>query len=73
MEFPPKAWDVFPAEQIVTAAPRDPGELGMELLVQMRDNGRIQDHFRIAIGGTRLLKALLSMLKIFIVPEDFPD
>ncbi len=73
MEFPPNAWDVFPAEQLDTAAPRDPGELGMELLVQMRDNGRIQDHFRIALGGTKLLKALLPMRDIFVVPEDFPD
>jgi hypothetical protein len=73
MEFPLKAWDVFPAEQFDTASPRDPGELGMELLVQMRDNGRIQDHFRIALGGTRLLKALLPMRDIFAVPEDFLD
>jgi hypothetical protein len=73
MEFPPKAWDVFPAEQFDTASPRDPGKLGMELLVQMRDNGRIQDHFRIALGGTKLLKALLPMRDIFVVPEDFPD
>ena len=73
MEFPPKSWDVFPAEQFDTASPRDPGELGMELLVQMRDNGRIQDHFRIALGGTKLLKALLPMKDIFVVPEDFPD
>jgi hypothetical protein len=63
MEFPPKAWDVFPAEQFDTALPRDPGELGMELLVQMRDNGRIQDHFRIALSGTKLLKALLPTLR----------
>jgi hypothetical protein len=73
MEFPPKSWDVFPAEQFDTASPSDPGELRMELLVQMRDNGCIQDYFRIALGGMKLLKALLSMRDIFVVPEDFPD
>jgi hypothetical protein len=73
MEFPPKEWDVFPAEQFDTAVPRDPGELGMELLVQIRDTGRAQDHFRVALGGSKLLTAYLPMRDIFRVSEDFPE
>jgi hypothetical protein len=36
MEFPPEEWDVFPGEDINSAAPRAAGTLNMELLVQAR-------------------------------------
>ncbi len=72
MEFPPSSYDIFPAEQFETAAVRSPGELGMELLVQVRDTGRIQDHFRIILGGNKLLTARLAMRDVFRV-TDFPD
>ena len=73
MEFPPKEWDVFPAEQFDTAVPRDPGDLGMELLVQIRDTGRAQDHFCVVLGRTKLLTAFLPMRDIFLVSESFPE
>ncbi len=41
------------------AVPRDPGELGVELMAQARPNGRIQDHFGLALGGSRLLEKKL--------------
>jgi len=60
MEFPPERWNFFPAEQFNTAAVRSPGELGMELLVQARDTGRIQDHFQFILGGSKLLTVKTS-------------
>ena len=50
MEFPPASWDVFQGPEFETAGPRDPGELGVELMVQARANGRLLDHFRITLG-----------------------
>lgn len=72
MEFPPGTWDLFPAAQFDTAAVRSPGELGMELLVQIRDTGRIQDHYKLVLGGNKLLNADLRMRDLFRV-VDFPD
>lgn len=72
MEFPPPKWDFFSADHFETAAVRSPGELGMELLVQVRDNGRIQDHFKIVLGGNSLLTARLPMRDVYKV-ADFPE
>ncbi len=60
MDFPPP-WDFFPAEEFELAAPRDPGYLGAELMAQCRDNGRINDHFRIALAGTKLVETYISL------------
>jgi hypothetical protein len=48
--------EFFHNEDFDTAVPRDMGEAVMELLAQVRPNGRIMDHFRIALGGTSLLE-----------------
>jgi hypothetical protein len=48
MDFPPQ-WQLFEMEQFATAAPRAAGELGMELAMQVRPNGRMLDHYRVII------------------------
>ena len=40
----------------VTKVPRNPRDLGIELMAQVRANGRILDHFRVAVGGSEMLK-----------------
>ena len=55
MEFPPQ-WVIVEAEDFNLPAPRDPGDLGMELLAQVRTNGRVMDHFRVALGGNTIIK-----------------
>ncbi len=53
MEFPlaPGEWSIFEAEDFEQAETRDPGNLGMELLAQVRISGLIQDHYWIILGG----------------------
>jgi hypothetical protein len=60
MEFPPE-WDVFPADVFDTAAPRDPGDLGVELMAQIRDNGRILDHHKLVLGGAELITVTFNL------------
>ncbi len=69
--FPPP-WDFFQDEEFELAAPRDPGELGVELMAQCRDNGRITDHFRLAVGGTKLLELYVSVKQLLPV-DSLPD
>ena len=71
MEFPP-TWDVFPMEDFETAGPRDPGELGMELMVQVRANGRMLDNFRVTVGGSEILTAKVT-LNTILADKDAPD
>ena len=63
MEFP-CIWNMFPEEDFRTAAPREPGENGMELFVQVRPNGRMLDHFRIGFGGSSLFEFATPLRKI---------
>ena len=55
MDFPPE-WVVLPAEDFTTAAPHNSGICGMELLAQIRPNGRILDHFRVSLDGSKILE-----------------
>ena len=64
MEFPPE-WVIVEAEDFNLAAARDPGDLGMELMAQVRANGRIMDHFRVAVGGNGLIKVKFSAKLIY--------
>jgi hypothetical protein len=54
MEFPPR-YVILDADQFATAEPREPGELGAELLAQVCSTGRIADHFRVTLGGSRII------------------
>ena len=64
MEFPPE-WVIVEAEDFNLAAPRDPGDLGMELLAQTRANGRVMDHFRVALGGNTIIKVNFPAKNIY--------
>jgi hypothetical protein len=70
-EYPPE-WAIFPKDDFALACPRDPDELGAELMVIARPTGRLQDHFRVAIGGSKPLQALFSTKDVFttaLMPE----
>jgi hypothetical protein len=54
MEFPPD-YVILDADHFATAEPRNPGELGAEILAQVRSTGRIADHFRVTLGGSRII------------------
>ena len=56
MEFPPAEWFIFPSLDFSTGAARSPGELGVELLLQVRPNGRAVDHWRLALGGSKIVE-----------------
>ena len=57
MEFPPDAYFIFPAEHFENAVPRINGDYTAEILAQVRPNGRVMDHWRIVLGGTKALEA----------------
>ena len=52
-------------EDFELAAPRDPGDIGVEAMAQARANGRILDHFRLVLGGAQLLEATAAVADIF--------
>jgi hypothetical protein len=64
MEFPPE-WNVFPLDDFEVAAARTQGAAGMELMAQMRPNGRLLDHVRVATGGNEVLEAEVLMGSLF--------
>ena len=64
MEFPPAGWEIFPATEFETAAPRVAGDHVMELMAQIRPNGRCVDNWRIAIGGGKILEADIRLKAI---------
>ena len=67
MEFPPdkEEWAVFSAADFEAAEVRDSGSLGMELMSQARNNGRIQDHYRIALGGGAILNVTIPFNHLY--------
>jgi len=68
MEFPGR-WDIFLMEEFNTAFPRSPGELGMEVMVQARSNGRLIDHFRVTLNGSSMLKVEVPLNAIFCTAD----
>jgi hypothetical protein len=68
MEFPPE-WNVFPLEDFEAAAARTQGAAGMELMAQMRPNGRLLDHVRVATGGAEILEAEVRLNDLFPIPS----
>ena len=67
MDFPPEKedWAMFGADAFEAAEVRDAGPIGMELMCQARNNGHIQDHFRIALGGGAILNVNVPFKKLF--------
>ena len=64
MEFPTEDWDIFEAAEFETAAARMPSELCIEIMAQVRPNGQIMDHWRVATGGTSILEATVDLATI---------
>jgi hypothetical protein len=61
----PLVCTVFAKEDFMTVGPRDPGDLGAELMAIARPNGRLQDHYRIAVGGNKRTEASFSTKDVF--------
>jgi len=72
MDYPVDNWDIFPAESFEIAACRDPGDAGVELMSQVRPNGRIVDHCRLVLGGSKPVEAVF-MLKDICSMRNLPD
>ena len=72
MDFPPEEWDIFPAEDFNVAVPRAPGACGVELLAQIRPNGQVLDHWRLALGGTEILEVVFDLRQLVKSGEAFP-
>jgi hypothetical protein len=68
MEFPPPRWDAFPMDDFETALPRATGDLGMELMMMTRPNGRMLDHYRVSLGGSKILDITFPMSTLLNLP-----
>jgi hypothetical protein len=68
MEFP-VTWVVFQAEDFATTEVRAPGSTGMEVMAQMRPNGRLLDHFRVVLGGSEILEAAMPLDRLIPSPN----
>jgi hypothetical protein len=66
------AWTVLPLESFELALPEEPGELGAVLLIHARPNGRLMDHFRFSVGGSRILDVVTTTRTLFS-SEMLPD
>jgi hypothetical protein len=64
MEFPPTGWEIFEEKDFETASPRIAGDTTMELMAQIRPNGRVVDHWRVALGGGKILTSDIRLEKI---------
>ena len=67
MEFPPESYDVFDSDLFETARARLTGDAVMEVMLQMRPNGRCLDHYRIALDGT-VLETQVNATSVFRSP-----
>jgi len=72
MDFSPDEWNIFGADDFELAEPRDPGVHGVEVMAQVRNTGRILDHFRLALGGSALLEAKF-LLKHIMSSDRIPN
>ena len=55
-----------------SANPHNVGELGVELLAQARPNGQVLDHFRVTVGGSRIIEAKFHLAKLHLTPVTSP-
>ncbi len=63
-----ETYDVFEADQFETARARLTGDAVMEVMLQMRPNGRCLDHYRIALDGTVGLETQVVATNVFRAP-----
>ena len=71
MEYPPD-WDCFLLEDFELAAARNPMACGVELLLQVRPNGRILDHARLVLGGDKIIEARIRF-DLLTVAQEVPE
>ena len=64
MEFPPNSWFIFPNEDFETAPVRSTGELCVELMAQARPKGQLMDHWRLVLGGSKILEASVELARV---------
>ena len=69
MDFPVENLDSLPAADFETAISSLTGSLNVELLAQLRDNGRILDHWRLTVGGSKVQQLLVPMTEMFQLPS----
>jgi hypothetical protein len=72
MEFPNDSWVCFPAEGFDLAGSRSAADLSAEVMAQVRPNGRIMDHWRVALGGTSLLEAKVDLVQLIPAAINLP-
>ncbi len=73
MEFPPTDWFIFPSVDFDTSPARSPGELGVELMLQVRPNGRVVDHWRLALGGSRTVDVEFQLTSVVPAASELPS
>ena len=61
MEFPPDNYFIFPAEHFKNAVPRINRDYTVEILAQVRPNGRVMDHWWAVLGGSKALEAEVNL------------
>lgn len=64
MEFPPTGWEIFEDKDFETGSTHKPGSHVLELLVQARPSGRCADHWRLILGGSKILEAEVNLATI---------
>ena len=67
MDFPPD-WEIYPATEFEEAQAHTPGTLGVELTVQVRDNGRILDHWRLVLGVSAFQRVCVPLTRYIQLP-----
>ena len=67
MDFPPD-WEIYPATEFEEAQAHSPGTLGVELTVQVRDNGRMLDHWCLTLGGSAFQRVCVRLTKFIQLP-----
>ena len=72
MEFPPDEWNIFSVSDFELAKPRFPGDWGVEVMAKVRSNGRITDHWRVALGGSKILEATFPLSSFFPAATSLP-
>ena len=55
--------EIYPATEFEEAQAHTPGALGVELTVQVRDNGHILDHWRLILGGSAFQRVCVPLTK----------
>ena len=64
---------MFEAKEFETAAATAVSKLSVEIMAQIRPNERIMDHWRVATGGTSILKATMDLGYIIPAAGFFPS